>query len=124
MSIHNFINMPKAINNFKRYLQFLIPEEQLREINRLIKWSNKSYLPSININKKFSVLNQLNILKKELLINHKLHHQLFIINKIDEKNIMRKIDLIDHLILILLNTHYQFHYVTMISLFIQKEYQN
>ena len=116
--------MPKAINNFKRYLQFLIPEEQLREINRLIKWSNKSYLPSININKKFSMLNQLNILKKELLINHKLHHQLFIINKIDEKNIMRKIDLIDHLILILLNTHYQFHYVTMISLFIQKEYQN
>ena len=43
--------MPNAINNFKRYLEFLIPEEQLREINCLIKWSNKSYLPSINITK-------------------------------------------------------------------------
>ena len=29
--------MPNIINNFKRYLEFLAPEEQLREINRLIK---------------------------------------------------------------------------------------
>ena len=29
--------MPNIINNFKRYLEFLTPEEQLREINRLIK---------------------------------------------------------------------------------------
>ena len=36
--------MPDAINNFKRYLT---PEEQLREINCLIKWSNRSYLPCI-----------------------------------------------------------------------------
>ena len=66
--------MPNAVNNFKRYLEFLAPEEQLHEINRLIKWSNKSYLPCVNINKKFSMLNQLNLLKKELLIKHKLHH--------------------------------------------------
>ena len=66
--------MPNAVNNFKRYLEFLVPEEQLHEINRLIKWSNKSYLPCVNINKKFSMLNQLNLLKKELLTKHKLHH--------------------------------------------------
>ena len=56
--------MPNIINNFKRYLEFLTPEEQLREINRLIKEFNNSYLPCPNINKKFSMLNQLKILKK------------------------------------------------------------
>ena len=66
--------MSNAINNFKRYLGFLTPEEQLLEINRLIKWSNRSYLPCVNTNKKFSMLNQLNLLKKELLTKHKLHH--------------------------------------------------
>ena len=55
--------MPKIINNFKIYLEFLTPEEQLREINRLIKEFNKSYLPCSNINKKFSMLNQLKIFK-------------------------------------------------------------
>ena len=29
--------MPDAISNFKRYLEYLTPEEQLREINCLIK---------------------------------------------------------------------------------------
>ena len=65
--------MPNIINNFKRYLEFLRPEEQLREINRLIKEFNNSYLPCPNINKKFSMLNQLKILKKEALINYKPH---------------------------------------------------
>ena len=65
--------MPNAVNNFKRYLEFLAPEEQLHEINRLIIWSNKSYLPCVNINKRFNIINQLNILKKELLIKNKLH---------------------------------------------------
>ena len=55
--------MPKIINNFKIYLEFLTREEQLREINRLIKEFNKSYLPCSNINKKFSMLNQLKIFK-------------------------------------------------------------
>ena len=62
--------MPKIINNFKIYLEFLTPEEQLREINRSIKEFNKSYLPCSNINKKFSMLNQLKIFKKEALINY------------------------------------------------------
>ena len=66
--------MPNTINNFKRYLEYLTPGEQLREINCLIKWSNRPYLPCININKKNDMINQLSILKKEILIKHKLHY--------------------------------------------------
>ena len=50
--------MPNAVNDFERYLDFLTPEEQLREINRLIEKFNKSYLPCPNINQKFNMLNQ------------------------------------------------------------------
>ena len=65
--------MPNAVNDFERYLDFLTPEEQLREINRLIEKFNKSYLPCPNINKKFNMLNQQKIFKKEALINYKSH---------------------------------------------------
>ena len=65
--------MPNAVNDFERYLDFLTPEEQLREINRLIEKFNKSYLPCPNINKKLNMINQLKILKKEALINYKSH---------------------------------------------------
>ena len=66
--------MPNVINNFKRHLEFLTSEEKLREVNHLIKEFDKSYLPCVNIYKKFSMLNQLNILKKKLLIKNKLNH--------------------------------------------------
>ena len=71
----NIIKMPSIIYNFKRYLEFLTPDEQLREINFLIKKFNKSYLPCLNINKKCSMIKLLNTSKKELLINHKLHQR-------------------------------------------------
>ena len=65
--------MPNAINDFKRYLEFLTPKEQLPEINRLIEKFNKSYLPCPNITmlRKFNMLNQLKIFTKEALINDK-----------------------------------------------------
>ena len=63
--------MPNTINDFKRYLEFLTPKEQLPEINRLIEKFNKSYLPCPNITKKFNMLNQLKIFTKEALINDK-----------------------------------------------------
>ena len=59
--------MPNIILNFKRYLEFLTPDKQLREINRLIKEFNKSYLPCSNINKKISMIIQLNTLKKRAM---------------------------------------------------------
>ena len=73
-SVHNFINiikMPNIINNSKRHLEFLTPEEQLCEVNLLIKFFNKDTLSCVNINKKFSLLNQLYIIKNELLNKHK-----------------------------------------------------
>ena len=63
--------MPNIINNSKRHLEFLTPKEQLCEVNCLIKFFNKYNLSCVNINKKFSMLNQLNIMKKELLNKHK-----------------------------------------------------
>ena len=63
--------MPNIIHNFKRYLKFLTPDEQLREINRLIKEFNLNHVQILI--KKIDVINQLTTLKKELLINYKLH---------------------------------------------------
>ena len=37
--------MSNIIYKFKRYLEFLTLYEQIREINRLIKEFNKTYLP-------------------------------------------------------------------------------
>ena len=65
--------MPNVINNFKRYLEILTPEEQLHETNRLIIMINKSYSPYVNVNKKFSMINELNILKREILSRKKFH---------------------------------------------------
>ena len=65
--------MLNTTSDFKRYLEYLTLEGQLREINRLIEKFNKSYLPCPNINKKLNMLNQLKILKKEALINYTSH---------------------------------------------------
>ena len=56
--------MPNTINDFKRYLEYFTPQEQLREINRLIEKFDKSYLPCPNIDKILNMLNQLKIFKK------------------------------------------------------------
>ena len=66
--------MPNVINNFKRYLEILTPEEQLHETNCLIIMINKSYSPYVNVNKKFSMINELNILKREILSRKKFHY--------------------------------------------------
>ena len=66
--------MPNVINNFKRYLEILTPEEQLHETNRLIIMINKSYSPYVNVNKKFSMINELNVLKREILSRKKFHY--------------------------------------------------
>ena len=62
------------INNFKRYLEILTPEEQLHEIYCMIKRINKSYSPCVNVNKKISMINQLNILEEDLLTRYKFHY--------------------------------------------------
>ena len=62
--IISIIKMPNIIHNYKKYLELVAPEEQLREINLLIKEFNKSYLPCPNSNKKYIMINQISMLKK------------------------------------------------------------
>ena len=59
--------MPNIMDDFKRFLKILTPEEQLYEINYLINDSNKSYFLCVNIKKKIRMLNELRALKKEII---------------------------------------------------------
>ena len=61
--------------DFKNYLKFFSPEEQLREINFMINEFNKSNRNGENIAKKFNILNELKILKKQIIINYKEHSE-------------------------------------------------
>ena len=55
------------MDDLKRFLKILTPEEQLYEINYLINDSNKSYFLCVNIKKKIRMLNELRALKKEII---------------------------------------------------------
>ena len=59
--------------DFKKYLRFLSPEDQIPEINFMINEFNKSNNKGENINKKFRILNELKTLKKEIWFNHEEH---------------------------------------------------
>ena len=61
------------MTDFKKYLRFLSPEDQIREINFMINEFNKSNNKGENINKKFCILNELKTLKKEIMFNHEEH---------------------------------------------------
>ena len=57
MSTLNFINLIKMLNimvDFRRFLQLISPENQLCEINSMIKEFNKSNSKGENIKKKFA----------------------------------------------------------------------
>ena len=55
---------------FKKYLQFLLPEDQIFEINYIIYDFKKTNRKEENINKKFCILKELKTLKKEIILNH------------------------------------------------------
>ena len=59
--------MPNTLKEFKNYLQFLTPLDQITEINHAIQdiltYKNKND----NINKKYSIIKQLNIIKKKFV---------------------------------------------------------
>ena len=59
----------KNIKN-KKYLQFLLPQDQIYEINSMIYDFNKTNWKGENINKKFCISKELKTLKKEMLVNH------------------------------------------------------
>ena len=58
------------MTDFKKYLQFLPPKDQIYEINFMIDDFNKSNKKGENINKKFLILNELRTLKKEIMFNY------------------------------------------------------
>ena len=76
MNIPNFIKIIKMSNimvDFERFLQLLSPENQLYEINCMINEFNKSNCKGGNINKNFCILNELRMLKKQIIFKHKEH---------------------------------------------------
>ena len=78
MNTLNFINiikMPNIMVDFKRFLRLLSPENQLYEINSMTNQLNKSNCKGENCIKKFRILNELRMLKKQIIFNHKEHLQ-------------------------------------------------
>ena len=59
--------MPNTFTELKKYLQFLTPQEQISKINHLIHDILMYNNPDVNINKKYSPIKELNIIKKQLL---------------------------------------------------------
>ena len=81
MKILNFINIIKMSNimvDFKKFLQLLSSQNQLYEINSMINQFNKSNCKGENINKKFRILNEIRMLKKQIIFNHKEHLQKYL----------------------------------------------
>ena len=70
--------MPNIMVDFKRFLQLLSPENQLHEINSMVNQFNKCNCECENINKKFCILNELSMLKKQIIFNHKEHLQKYL----------------------------------------------
>ena len=62
--------MPNAFKEFKKYLQFLTPSEQITEINHMIHDILLHNNLNDDINKKYCVIKELNIIKKQLLRIH------------------------------------------------------
>lgn len=52
---------------FKKFLQFVTPQEQISEINHAIHNILMHNNPDDNINKKYYVIKELNMIKKQLL---------------------------------------------------------
>ena len=61
--------MSNTLKEFKHYLQFLTPLDQITEINHAIQDMLPHKNIDDNINKKYSIIKQLNIIKKQLLIH-------------------------------------------------------
>ena len=72
MKSSNIKKMPKLMTIFKRNLEFLSPQEKLYEINSLIHSLNNTNFnfTFYAVNKKYSILSELNKLKKDILNNH------------------------------------------------------
>ena len=68
--------MHNVFMNFKKYLLFLSPDEQICEINKAINYLTKSNRKKISI--KFRMLKELRLIKKQIIMS--LHWIIFLIN--------------------------------------------
>ena len=57
--------MSNTFTEFKKYLQFLTPCKQIIEINQMMRNNADD-----NTNKKYHIIKELNIIKKQLLHTH------------------------------------------------------
>ena len=57
--------MPNILTDFKKYLQYLPPGNQICEIDSMLHNFNKSNGKGENVNRKFVIINELKALKKK-----------------------------------------------------------
>ena len=57
--------MLKVMTDFKKYLQYLPPENQICEIDSMLSDFNKSIPKGENVNKTFCIVNELKTLESE-----------------------------------------------------------
>ena len=62
--------MSNIMIDFKRYLQYLSPENQICEIDSTLQDFYKSNRKGENVNKKFRIINELKALKKKAILNY------------------------------------------------------
>ena len=62
--------MSNIMIDFKRYSQYLSPENQICEIDSTLQDFYKSNRKGENVNKKFRIINELKALKKKAILNY------------------------------------------------------
>ena len=60
--------MRNRFMNFKAYLHFLSPQEQILELNNMIDHFIKNNSQSNNVNRKYNVIKELKKLKHDILL--------------------------------------------------------
>ena len=62
--------MPNLMTDFKKYLQYVSPENQKCEIDSMLQEFYKSNRKGENVNKKFCIINELKVLKRKVILNY------------------------------------------------------
>ena len=55
--------------DFKKYLQSLSPEDQIRSIDSMLQQFNRSNRKGENLSKKYPIINELKEIRKKAIIN-------------------------------------------------------
>ena len=55
--------------DFKKYLQSLSPEDQIRSIDSMLQQFNRSNRKGENLSKKYRIINELKEIRKKTIIN-------------------------------------------------------